>query len=231
MRSLSTVATLLLGLASTAALVVTVIGPLHAGHKGGGEGHGGGGGEGGITLGDLSCSTDEIAMFVGSNWICSDALSELVLLVASLQADVAVLQASDTAQSAAIAANAALIAALPPGFEIPVVTLVTDQNLPLSVGTTDPVWTTVLPNDVDFVWFSPSGGIAPFSNVGEFPPPASAFPVMESMLTIYVGLSAQDHADANSSGYRSAYVDGNGTGDYERFFLPDGWMWVCGNCL
>ena len=46
MRSISTLATLLVGLATTAALVVTVIGPLHAGHEGGGTGHGGGGGGG-----------------------------------------------------------------------------------------------------------------------------------------------------------------------------------------
>ncbi len=69
MRTLATLATLLLGLVTTAALVVTVIGPLHAGHDGGGTGHGGGGG--GITLGDLSCTTDQIARYDGANWVCS----------------------------------------------------------------------------------------------------------------------------------------------------------------
>ncbi len=66
MRSLSTLATLLLGLAATAALVVS---PLNAGHRGGGTGHGGG--SGGITLGDLSCTEDQIAKYDGTNWVCA----------------------------------------------------------------------------------------------------------------------------------------------------------------
>ena len=44
MRSLSSLTTLLVGLFASVALIVSVIGPLHAGHIGGGEGHGGGGG-------------------------------------------------------------------------------------------------------------------------------------------------------------------------------------------
>ena len=51
MRSLSTLAALLLGLAATAALVVTAVSPISAGHLGGGEGHGGDR----TTLGDLAC--------------------------------------------------------------------------------------------------------------------------------------------------------------------------------
>ena len=69
MRSLATLATLLLGLAATAALVVIGIGSVHAGHRGGGTGHGGG--SGGITLGDLSCTEDQIAKYDGTNWVCS----------------------------------------------------------------------------------------------------------------------------------------------------------------
>ena len=77
MRTLSTLATLIVGLAFVSFAPSVKADCPHNGRTD--HPHCDGGDPGGTTLGDLSCTTDQIAKYDGSDWVCTDAMDVLVL--------------------------------------------------------------------------------------------------------------------------------------------------------
>ena len=82
MRTLETLAILLVGLAIVFWAPTAKADCPHGGTKFD-HPHCGGGGPGGATLGDLACSTDEIAKYDGTNWVCDDFFVSRIVFVSS----------------------------------------------------------------------------------------------------------------------------------------------------